>query len=52
MSRIDALQLCRKEAGVSFDPQCVDALIRYLESEEDTKLLRSAQKLVIRSADA
>ena len=33
------LELCRKEGGASFDPECVDALIRFLESEEETMLL-------------
>ncbi len=39
MTLIEALEMCRKEGGVSFDPQCVDGLIRFLESEEDTMRL-------------
>ena len=38
MTLIEALQCCRKETGASFDPECVDALIRYMESEEETML--------------
>jgi putative nucleotidyltransferase with HDIG domain len=42
MSLSDALEMCRKEAGGSFDPDCVDALVRFLDGEEETMLL-SAQ---------
>ena len=35
MSFIEALNACRKEAGKSFDPDCVDALIRFMEADFD-----------------
>ncbi len=45
-TQIEALVMCRKEGGVSFDPLCVDALIRFLESEEDTMHLGAQFQVV------
>lgn len=35
MSREEALACCEKESGDAFDPECVNALNRYLQSETD-----------------
>ncbi len=41
MSLSEALDMCRREGGASFDPDCVEALIRFLDGEEETMLLSS-----------
>ncbi len=37
VSVIDGLARCKKEAGVSFDRDCVEALLRHLGSEQDAR---------------